>query len=85
MYAWEMAEALGVARQRLYQIVGKVQQEPHAAAAGHVARRAHREPATMHCCAPAQGSADPELAGAVTALERGRAVTKRTARQAVGQ
>jgi hypothetical protein len=84
MYAWEMAEALDVARQRLYQIVGKVQQErtPPPRDMWLVALTESQHDALLRA---ATGSADPELAGAVTALERGRAVTKRTARQAVGQ
>lgn len=84
VYVPEMAEALGVSRQRLYQILGDVQQvrTPPRRDMFLVALTENQRDALLRA---ATGSADPKLTGAVAALRHGRAVTKRTARQAVGQ
>lgn len=84
IYGREMADALNVSRQRLYQIIGDVQQVRTRPRRGMllVALTESQRDALLRA---ATGSADPELAGAVTALKRGRAVTLRAARQAVGQ
>jgi transposase len=84
LYGREIAEALGVSRQQVYNIVNEVKQvrTPPRRDMFLVALTENQRDALLRV---ATGSTDPELAGAVTALERGRAVTLRTARQAVGQ
>jgi hypothetical protein len=84
VYVGEMTEALGVSRQRLYQILGNVQQvrTPPRRDMLLVALTESQRAALLRVAAK---SDDPKLTGAVAALQHGRAVTKRTARQAVGQ
>jgi hypothetical protein len=84
VYVGEMTEALGVSRQRLYQILGNVQQvrTPPQRDMFLVALTERQRDALLRVTT---GSTDPDLASAAAALQHGRAVTKRTARQAVGQ
>jgi transcriptional regulator with XRE-family HTH domain len=85
VFGREMADALGVSRQQLYNIVNDVKwvRTPPPRDALLVALTLPQRDALLR--AAAQAGPDPELEGAVAALQRGRAVTMRTARQAVGQ
>lgn len=85
LYIKEVAEALGISRQQVYNIVGDVQQvrTPPPRDMLLVALTFPQRDALLRAAAQADSEAD--LEGAVAALRLGHAVTKRTARQAVGQ